>query len=122
MKKQRNVSSLVTGSKAERCVAPLIWTLWHDEKPSALSIRLLQRTKCPQNTNCWELKILGSRTHHLLSRERQGQRQADRDRETERQRDRETERQRDSVRASNAMSGQNWPAHDSLVIAEGVKW
>ena len=31
----------------------------------------------------------------------------------------ETERKRPSV---NAMSEQNWPAHDSLVTAEGVKW
>ena len=25
-----------------------MWTLWHDEKPSTLTIRLLQRTKSPQ--------------------------------------------------------------------------
>ena len=58
MKKHRKVSGLVTGSKGKHSVVvfvaavcihtPVIWTLWHDEKPSALPIRLIQRTKSPQ--------------------------------------------------------------------------
>ena len=58
MEKHRKVSGLISGSKAKCSVidfvaavcihTPVVWTLWHDEKPSALTIRLLQRTKSPQ--------------------------------------------------------------------------
>ena len=58
MKIHRKVSVLVTWSEAKRSIVklvaavcihtPLMWTLWHDEKPSTLTIRLLQRAKSPQ--------------------------------------------------------------------------
>ena len=58
LRKHKEVSNLVTWSKAESGVTefvaaesihmPLIWTLWHDEKPSALTMRLFQSTKTPQ--------------------------------------------------------------------------
>ena len=58
MEENRKVSSLISRSQAKRSIVklvaamcihtPLIWTLWHDEKPIALTVLLFQRTKSPQ--------------------------------------------------------------------------
>ena len=58
VEKHREVSRLIPGSKAKHSIVklvaamrihtPFIWTLGHDEEPSALTMLFIQRTESPQ--------------------------------------------------------------------------
>ena len=58
VEKHREVSRLVPGSKAKRCIVklvaamrihtPFVWALGHDEETSALTMLLIQSTESPQ--------------------------------------------------------------------------